>query len=57
MLGELNRLLDRLVDDTDARDMMPTYSGHNGFLNEVVVPLYSILKAVGFRVPILEIHS
>ncbi|KAG0619713.1 hypothetical protein M758_4G159300 [Ceratodon purpureus] len=45
MLGELNRLLDRLVDDTDARDMMPTYSGHNGFLNEVVVPLYSILKA------------
>ena len=56
MLRELNRLLDRLLDDTDVRDMMPTYTGHNGFLNYVVVPLYNILKAVGFHVPNLEFN-
>jgi len=47
MLGELNKLLDRPIGNADARAVMPTYTGHNGFLNHVVVPLYSILKAVG----------
>lgn len=56
MLAELNRLLDRLVDDTDVVDMMPTYSGYNGFLNHVVVPFYNILKAVGFRIPCLQLY-
>lgn len=50
MLAELNRLLDRLVGDI----VMPTYTGENGFLNHVVTPLYGILKAVGFCVPILK---
>ena len=54
MLGELNKLLDRLVDDIDARGMMPAYTGYNAFLNKVVVPFYRILKAVGFRIPILD---
>lgn len=54
MLGELNKLLDRPVGDADVREVMPTYTGHNGFLNQVIVPLYSILKAVGFGAPILE---
>lgn len=55
MLGELNKLLDwRPTDDADALAVMPTYTGYNGFLNHVIVPLYSILKSVGFGLPILE---
>jgi hypothetical protein len=55
MLGELNRLLEsRPTNDADSLAVMPTYTGYNGFLNHVIVPLYSILKAVGFGVRILE---
>lgn len=43
MLGELNRLLEFSGAD-DVLAVMPTYTGVNGFLNHVVVPLYTILK-------------
>lgn len=48
MLAEVNQLLERQAGDADVRAVMPTYTGENGFLNHVVVPLYSILKAVSF---------
>ena len=55
MLGELNRLLEsRPTNNTDAHAVMPTYTGYNGFLNYVIVPLYSILKAVGLVFSILS---
>lgn len=53
MLGELNRLLEFSGAD-DVLAVMPTYTGVNGFLNHVVVPLYTILKLVGFCIPFLS---
>lgn len=51
MLSELNRILDRHIDPDAAQAVRPTYSGYNGFLNQVVLPIYNLAKAVSCTSP------
>eukprot|EP00250_Pteridium_aquilinum_P002231 c12424_g1_i2 orf=454-5787(+) len=45
MAGEMNRVLEHYLDDSAQPARPATYSGKNAFLEKVVTPLYSIVKA------------
>jgi hypothetical protein len=46
MSRELNRMLNRSIDEHSAMPAKPRYSEPNEFLNKVVTPLYKAVQAV-----------
>jgi callose synthase len=46
MSRELNRMLNRSIDEHSAMPAKPKYSEPNDFLNKVVTPLYKAIQAV-----------
>ncbi|KAL5730362.1 Callose synthase 12 [Ranunculus cassubicifolius] len=45
MAMELNRILEDYIDENTGRPVLPSVSGENGFLNQVVKPIYETIKA------------
>lgn len=46
MLQELNKAIDGFTDNVELQGEIPTYAGPNGFLNNIIVPIYEVVKAV-----------
>ncbi|XP_068657012.1 callose synthase 12-like isoform X1 [Aristolochia californica] len=45
MAMELNRILEGYIDENTGRPVLPTVSGENAFLTQVVTPIYNTIKA------------
>ncbi|XP_024361867.1 callose synthase 12 isoform X2 [Physcomitrium patens] len=45
MLQELNKAIDGFTDNVELQGEIPTYAGPNGFLNNIIVPIYEVVKA------------
>ena len=50
MLADLNAVLNNFDNDIEVQGEMPSYAGPNGFLNNIVFPIYQVVKAVRHRV-------
>lgn len=46
MVLELNRMLEGFIDESSAREAAPTYREPNGFLKNVIIPLFEVVQAV-----------
>lgn len=46
MVLELNRMLEGFIDEDSARESAPTYREPNGFLKNVIIPLFEVVQAV-----------
>ncbi|PIA26958.1 hypothetical protein AQUCO_08400016v1 [Aquilegia coerulea] len=44
MAMELNRILEDYIDENTGRPVIPSISGENAFLNQVVTPIYKTIK-------------
>lgn len=45
MAMEMNRILEDYIDENTGRPVLPSVSGENGFLNQVVTPIYNTIKS------------